>query len=212
MPTLLALLLCALLVHAPAAASAPLAVRTAHHAIPDDFPLLDGYPPDRRAEDDGYGRHGPSRTMKPLRFDACGRQVGAPRGVERLRGGWTNPEDFRERELLAFRTADRAQGYVRGVLHLFAACPEDGPRDDRRSTTVAHRTITTTYAYRGTPRPGIQVTHMVRVGTAVLLATTYNEGGAGSHPEQEAAAERRRTAREIEDVVEAMARFRTTPK
>ena len=193
----------------PTPDAAPVAAR---HTIPDDFPLLRGYPRDRDAESDAFGRSGPNRTMKPMVPGACGARVQVPDHADRLRARWTNPEDLRDRQLVDFAHRRGAGAYVHDLLGAFRACAADGPRDDtRHSRVTATRrgdqggVITSTYTYRGDPRPGLLVTHVVRVGTAVLLSATYNEGGAGPHPAREAAAERRRTGHQIDGVVRAMA-------
>lgn len=183
------------------------------HRIPDAFPLLSGYPRNSAAEPgEGDGRHGPSRTMKRIVPRACGARVPVPHHTDLLRAGWTNPEDYRERQLVTFGGPRRAQAYADDLLDLFRACPADGPRDDREHSRLtasdqgdAGGVVTSTYTYRGSPRPGLQLMHVVRVGSAVLVATTYDEGGAGRHPRREARAERRRTAHQIEGVVAAMA-------
>ncbi|MCW2772953.1 MAG: hypothetical protein JWN91_1279 [Nocardioides sp.] len=181
--------------------------------IPAGFPLLTGYPPDGEAETAQDGREGPSRSMEPMVPAACRQRVTVPAHEDWLRGSWTNPEDYRQRQLVDFAHIRRARAYARRLLDLYRDCPREGPRNDTGHNAVQHGDlgdaagiITTTYTYRGSPRPGLMVTHVVRVGTAVLLASTYNEGGAGPHPAHEAARERRRTAHQIAGVVAAMER------
>ncbi|GAW52231.1 hypothetical protein PD653_4215 [Nocardioides sp. PD653] len=182
----------------------------ARHTIPAGFPLLKGYPPDSDAESAQDGREGPSRSMEPMVPEACGSRAQVPTHDDWLRGSWTNPEDYRQRQLVDFAHLRQARAYAERLLDLYRDCPREGPRDDTGHHAVqrghlgdAAGIVTTTYTYRGSPRPGLMVTHVVRVGTAVLLALTYNEGGAGRHPAREAARERRRTAHEIEGVVTA---------
>lgn len=92
--------------------------------IPADFPLLSGLPEDSEAEP-GQGRHGPNRTMRPLVPEACGERVPLPDHTDRLRAGWTNPEDGRDRQLVTFADVEGAQSYAEQMLDLFRACPEE---------------------------------------------------------------------------------------
>jgi hypothetical protein len=176
--------------------------------IPAGFPLLSGYPAAARAEPGPhYGRFGPSRTMRPLVVEACGTRVAPPAGVDRLRAAWRNPEDDRERQLLLFGGPTAAQRYVDHVLDAYADCPREGTQGSRshhlvRATELGDSSgvATTTYSYDGTPMPGLEVTHVVRDGRAVLVSTTSSEGMGA-----DAAGERRRSARAISGVLAAMA-------
>jgi hypothetical protein len=176
--------------------------------IPAGFPLLSGYPSDATAEPGpDYGRFGPSRTMKPLVVEACGTRVRPPAGADRLRAAWRNPEDYRERQLLLFRGPAAAQRYADHVLDAYADCPREGRRDSRSHHRVRESDLgdssgvaTTTYTYDGTAMPGLEVAHVVRVGSAVLVSTTSSEGMRG-----DAAGERRRSARAVSGVLTAMA-------
>lgn len=176
--------------------------------IPDGFPLLSGYPAASTAEPGPeYGRFGPSRTMRPIVPEACGERVRPPRGVDRLRAAWRNPEDGRERQLLLFGSETGAQRYADRVLDLYASCPREGSRAARAHHRVrptelgeAAGVATTTYRQDGTPMPGLVVTHVVRVDRAVLVSITSGEGMGSA-----AKAERRRSARQIAGVLTAMA-------
>lgn len=176
--------------------------------IPDGFPLLSGYPAASTAEPGPeYGRFGPSRTMRPIVLGACGERVRPPQGADRLRAAWRNPEDGRERQLVLLGSATRAQRYADRVLDLYASCPHEGPRAARAHHRVrptglgdAAGAVTTTYSQDGMAMPGLVVTHVVRVGRAVLVSITSGEGSAAG-----AKAERRHAARQIAGVVAAMA-------
>ncbi|WP_205471421.1 hypothetical protein [Nocardioides sp. SYSU D00038] len=154
--------------------------------IPDAFPLNDALPADDSAEPgEEMGLLGPSRDLEPLEPAACGRSVALPEHVDRLSGGFRNVEDFRGRMLVTFADVEQADAYVDDVLELYSDCPETGPEDDRALT----QTITdlgdtgdraggavTFYQGFGEPKPGLATVLVVRVGSAVLLASSYNEG------------------------------------
>lgn len=192
----------------PATPSAPGGV------IPDDFPLLSGYPSDAEAEPGARGRSGPSRTMEPIVPDACGQSVPLPEHTDRLRAAWANPEDYRERQLVTFADAERAQAYAERVVGLFGSCPEEVTSEEpaeSRHTTVADSGLgdwsaaaSVLYHQQGYPVPGLTTWYVVRVGSAVLLAITTNEGGAGPDPARDAAEQRQRDAHAIAEVVDAM--------
>ncbi|CAI9405611.1 hypothetical protein [Nocardioides sp. T2.26MG-1] len=181
--------------------------------IPNDFPLLSGYPEGREAEP-GEGRHGPNRTMKPIVPEACRDRVSLPDHTDHLRAAWTNPEDGRDRQLVTFADVESAQAYAERVLDVFRACPEEVTSEEmeesRRLTVVDSRlgdfagAASTQYLLQGYPTPGLTTWHVVRVGAAVLLSVTSNEGGAGPDPDQAAADQRRRDARAIARVIDAM--------
>lgn len=154
--------------------------------IPDDFPLLDGYPTDDQSEGDANGRHGPSRDLDPLRFEACGTTLPLPEVTDQLRGGWTNPEDYRERQLSTFASVEAAEDFVADIEGLYAACSREDTEDGYTSVnlvvdgslgddTVNH---VRRYELDGAPAIGLAVTTVVRVGRAVLVSATYNEGSA----------------------------------
>lgn len=182
--------------------------------IPDGFPLLSGYPEDHEAEP-GEGRHGPNRTMEPIVPEACGERVPLPDHTDRLRAGWTNPEDYRERQLVTFADVEGAQAYAVRVLEVFRSCPEETTSeelDQSRHVSVVASDLgdfagvaSTLYRHQGNPMPGLTTWHVVRVGASVLLSVTSNEGGAGPDPERDVAEQRERGARALADVVETMA-------
>lgn len=187
--------------------------------IPDDFPLLDGYPGDHHAEPGGgYGSEGPGRDLKPLVLEACGTRAPSPAYVDQLRAGWTNVEDYRARQLTLFKSPRQAQEWADAVLDVYRACPQDGPEDhEARLTTVADGRLgdesgvaSTLYTYLGSPRPGLTTLYVVRVGAAVLLSSSSNEGGAGPDPEQEVRDQAARLADETSGVVAAMSDLGTS--
>jgi hypothetical protein len=186
---------------------------SAGQVIPDDFPLLRGLPDDSEAEP-GEGRHGPNRTMDPIVPEACGDRVPLPEHTDRLRAAWTNPEDGRDRQLVTFADVESAQSYAELVLDLFRACPEEvtsEEAEESRRLTVVESDLgdfagaaSTQYLLYGSPAPGLTTWYVVRVGAAVLLSVTSNEGGAGPDPDQAAADQRRRDAHAVAGVIDAM--------
>ncbi len=203
----------------PAAPTAPTSATpaptgSAGRGILDDFPLQIGLPRDDEAEPGDHGLTGPDRTMVPIVPEACGTRVPLPRHTDWLRVEWSNPEDYRERQLLTFADVDEAQAYAEQVLELFRTCPEEVTSeevDETRHTTVARTDLgdwsgaaSALYRQQGYPAPGLTTWYVVRVGAAVLVSVTYNEGGAGPDPERDAADQRRVDARSITEVVDAM--------
>ena len=78
--------------------------------------------------------------MEPIVPDACGQSVPLPDHTDRLRAAWSNPEDYRERQLVTFADAERAQAYAARVADLFGSCPEEVTSEEMgesRHTTVA---------------------------------------------------------------------------
>ena len=182
-------------------------------AIPDDFPLLAGLPVDAPVEGDRYGPVGPGRDLDPLEPTMCGRSVRVPPHADLLRGGWSNVEDYRERQLTIFESADPASAYLDDLLDLYRSCPSSDAVEGHRTVVVdpglgeESGAVSVLSTYDGAPRPGLQTVLVVRVGTAVLISTTSNEGGGGPDPYQQAAEHRVDDARALRDVVEAMAIF-----
>lgn len=182
------------------------------HLLPDDFPLLTGLPLDQPVEGRQYSAAGPSRVLPLLVPLACGRRASVPPHVDALRGAWTNAEDDRERQLVAFDTPAEAAAYVDALLEIYRDCPVDhlahgdGRRAVVRSSDLGQQAgaVSVLGTYRGHPRPGLETLHVVRVGSFVLLAETYNEGGAGPHPLAQATAQRTDDAAAIAEVVRSM--------
>lgn len=193
---------------AAAATTAP--STTGGRVIPDDFPLLDGYPPDSQAESGDSGRHGPSRDLDPLRFESCGTTLPVPEAVDRLRAGWSNPEDYRDRELAAFASEAGAERFVRDVEDLYAGCPREDTDDGYTSVnslvdgSLGDETVTHVRRYEldGAPAIGLLTTTLVRVGSWVLVSSMYNEGMARDGREAQEAAARSEAA--VADLVAEM--------
>ncbi len=184
--------------------------------IPDDFPLADGYPEDDDAEPGpGYGRHGPSRTLTPIQFVACGDRLTDATHDDRLLARWTNVEDFRARQLTTFADADQAAARVGALTDLYRACPAEDESDDYVQLTDVRRTaygdeswaVVRRQELGGSPAVGLTVLHIVRVGRAVLVDTASTEGGAGPDPEGDIRRQLGEQARASASVVAAMCLF-----
>ena len=182
--------------------------------ISDDFPLLAGYPTHRAESADG-GLHGPDRTLSPIVLEACGRRVEPGSPTDLLRGGWTDVEDFRQRQLTTYVDDEAAQAYVEAILDAYRACPREDTSDGYASVNTliqnglgdAGVVAATRYEQDGHPAIGHTLVSVVRVGTAVLLAATSNEGGGGPDVERQLSAAASASGVEIEDVVAAMCVF-----
>jgi hypothetical protein len=183
--------------------------------VPDGFPLTDGYPADDDAEPGRrYGLDGPHRSGPPLEITACDRTVALPEHTDLLQAGWSNIADDRRRQVVTFTGERQATAYLADVVAAFRTCAE---RTDRSGVAGALHTVVTTGLgdqsaavsthYRspeGYPTTLLGTLHVVRVGGAVLLATTTNEGGAGPDPEGDAADQVAQDADAIAGVIRAM--------
>lgn len=204
----LSLVLGALAVAAPSAGGSPATSRP----IPAGFPLLAGYPSDDSAENADYGRTGPSRHIKPLRFMACQHVLRTPPGVDHLRGGWANPEDYRERQLSVFASRAEAQGFVDSISDLYLACRHENTEDGYTTVRSVRPsdagdsafTMITHYRFDGAPAIGLASDAVVRVGRAVLVSATYGEGGGGPHPAVETRRASRQALAAIRPLIRAM--------
>jgi hypothetical protein len=165
------------------------------HEITDDYPLVEGWPDDSQAESASFGLEGPSRSIAPMELTACGQALAYPTYVDRLSASWSNPEDYRHRQLMTFADADQAVAFVDEFAQIFRDCPVEPAGSD--GYTPHHLVLDTRtggqsvavasyYEYDGSPAIGLQLIHVVRLGRAVLLISEYNEGGAGPKDEREA--------------------------
>ena len=151
--------------------------------IPDDFPLLDGLPTEKATED--FGRFGPSRSRKGLGLTGCGgAALATPDHADLMVGGWHDPAEARERQLITFANAQDAQAYVDRVGTLLTCSTEhssDGVDTIRSGseTDLGDQSVVfvTWYAQDGAPAvAGFRVTQAVRVGNAVLVSDRINDG------------------------------------
>lgn len=184
----------------------------ARPVVPDVFPLADGYPPDERAEGDD-GLQTPNRRQPPLDLSPCDRVVTPVGHTDLVRAGWCSVEDYRDRQLVTFAGRDEASSYVEAIVAAHRACPREPDEltvalTAVRETDLGDQGIVLSRrfeSHEGWPAVGLVTTHVVRVGSAVLLASTSNEGGAGPDPDAQAAEQIEVDAEAIVGVVDAMA-------
>lgn len=190
-------------------------VVTGDHAVPDDFPLAAGFPPEGYAEPGRrYGRTGPGRGLPLPSWKQCGESV-APTGFEdRLAARWANVEDYRGRELFTFADAAAAEQFAGSLVALWEDCPRSEPDhgyvsvQDVRPLTVGGQSwaLLSWSEYRGDPAIGLTVVEVVRVGHAVLVDQVSNEaGGPGEDGDRSTQVDRQLQA--SGDVIAAMCVF-----
>lgn len=145
--------------------------------IPSDFALDDGL---RDHGSDG-GQRGPSKKVRGLRLDPCGDVSWKPkRRSDRMAVRSFGPESLQVRELLTFRSADRAARVVAGVRADLAGCPDDTTDSHDRATRVKVFGLTTGYddvlwsVTAADDQIGGYIAQVMRVGKAVML--NYDAG------------------------------------
>lgn len=149
-----------------------------------DFPLDAGWPADEDAETEEGGL-----TLPIDRFTAdfadytCGRAAPAPRPDQRLRGQFSNVEDYRTRELVVLADADAAVAWVGRLRAFYEACPVKREDDLTYPVTVLESAVggqsfgvLRATEYLGEPTLGLSALHVVRVGRSVLLDSASGEG------------------------------------
>ena len=156
-------------------------------AIPDDFPLLAGWPESSTAEPDG-GRQGPTRDGEALEFSACDEVWREPAYVDRMRSDWVNAEDYRTRQLTTYADDEEAADAVEGLISRQQSCPTEEPDEEGFGTTREVRPVALgdeawAILERDTSdgRPSIfgESALVVRVGRAVLVV---RHGGHAGYP------------------------------
>jgi hypothetical protein len=154
------------------ASDAPSPGEGAVPAIPAGLPLAAGLPPG--------GLDGGVPSPEP---SSCGATLAKPDVVETARAQWRSISEIRDRQLMTFAREADAQAYVESVAELYCTV-EDLGRGGRRVTetfggapvgdfsaiAVSHHTVD------GRVDRGLVLTHVVRVGRAVLLAQRVDEG------------------------------------
>ncbi len=155
--------------------------------IPDDFPMLAGWP--ASSEADGSGRSGPVRDADPVAFAACGAEWQEPARVDRVTSGWDSAEDYRTRQLTTYADDDAAAAAVADLAAFEQSCPtepagEDGFATERQVRPVALGDEAWAILERdtsdGRPSPFGASTVVVRVGRAVLVVS---HGGHAGYPD-----------------------------
>lgn len=158
--------------------------------IPDDFPLSTGMggPEDVIAT---------SRTGTGLRdLELCGtsplRGLGATR--DRMVADNSGGESADTRELVLLGNPDEAAGVARAFSDLVAGCAEPDVSGGVETVTQVRgspfgaspaTTLVQTYAVDGEPGTGATVIHVVPVGAALLVTSTYFAVGSSPSPAPE---------------------------
>ena len=189
---------------------------TGPREIPASYPLATGWP-ERTEPGEGYGLTGPNRVLGALGFTACGITVYDGPAQDRLRADWRNVEDFRARQLTTYADAENAVGAVAGLVERYRSCPRE-PEPDETGVLQHHAVARTevggeSWAFAdystldGYPAMGLTVTHVIRLGRAVLVLTESGHGGVS--PDREAEIRQRVDDMTAEATVplEAMCRY-----
>lgn len=155
-------------------------------AIPADFPLDQGFPEADFSESELTP---PGPDVQPFEYvEACEKGVFPTiQAREGLGTVFQQPEDMRSRLLTTYADADEAHGVLTAVVQGFDACPREsyGGVPESVALTEVRETgvgdegyaIVRTYESGGHPAIGLGQIHVVRVGNALLLLSTSNEGG-----------------------------------
>ena len=169
--------------------ASPLASAEPTAEIPDDFPLLAGWPADSASEGGpGDGRQGPTRHSDSFEFRACDKRWREPAYVDRLRSDWVNAEDYRSRQLTTYPDAASAAAAVDGLVTQQQACPADPVGEDGFGTAREVRpvplgdeawAILERDTFDGDPSIFGDSALVVRVGRAVLAV---RHGGHAGYP------------------------------
>jgi hypothetical protein len=183
--------------------------------IPDGFPLGSGWPDPSESEYGDEALEGPSRDLEPFDLVACGNRVPDPGSPDRLNARWRNVEDLRARELRTFVSEQEAVTYLAHLRVLWDTCPTQEGEDQYtrvrslRTTSQGDESfaLVTAYDFQGAPAVGLTIEQVIRVGNAVLIDETSNEGGAGSDRDEEVARHIRAMTGASAPVVEAMEVF-----
>lgn len=190
---------------------------TAAREIPDDFPLAAGWPPDDATEPGPrYGLRGPHRRLERISWERCGERLAVTGENDALGATWSNVEDYRSRELATFRDADAAVAFTTTLVNRWRSCRSEPTGDGyERVNRVLGPTgaggeswaLVSWAEYDGSPAVGLQVSHVTRLGRAVLVDTASNEGGGGPHRDADILAQVDEQLRTTGEVVAAMCLF-----
>jgi len=182
--------------------------------IPSGFPLAEGWP-EPTETGTGLGVAGPSDD---LAVDEPGAMcpataVSVPAPVDRLAATWSQPEDFRSRQLLLFANDGHAQQYADWLRATFADCDgvESGDGYIVSAAVVDFQPVSFAWSatlrseLQGAAAPGLQLVQVAVVGNAVLV-------NAGSDEGSDAGAMSNEYAGEVVDVLAAMDVFEGSPQ
>jgi len=186
--------------------------------IPDDFPLASSWPDPEPAGD--MKLEGPTRTLgRQYLVSACGRDApDEPTPTDRLYARFTQPEDYRLRQLSTYASEEDAAAAAAALVTTYRDCPTE-PAD--QDGFVAHHSVATGelgdeswvlgtwLTLDGAPAVGIDVTTVIRVGTALLVVVGSNEGGA-TDPQGDIATTASGMADDAAGVVESLCAYTAT--
>lgn len=153
-------------------------------AVPEDFPITEGMPPNDSGDDIAYGPDDLGLRM----LDFCGTLP--LRGVDttdRLTAASSGPEYSSTRDLMVFADAERAAAATARLLDAAQTCPveESGPGGERLTDVRASpagpgaATVVHTYATDGQVGLGAEIIEVVPMGTALLVTSSYGEWSPG---------------------------------
>jgi hypothetical protein len=165
---------------APASAPADPAI-----AVPGDFPLTEGMPPNESGEDIVVAG---ARGVGMRVLDFCGTRP--LRGLEladRASAASSGPEYSSTRDLMVFADPQRASAVAAQVLDAAHGCPveESGPDSETLTEVRASdagpgaATVVHTYATGGRVGVGAEIIEVVPVGSALLVTSSYAEWSPG---------------------------------
>ncbi len=179
-------------------------------AIPDDFPL-------------SSGMGGPADTVPTSRsgtglrdLELCGTSPLRGLGTrDRMVADNSGGESADTRELLVLGAPDDARRLADRLVDLVADCAEPGASRDMETRTEVlaspfgpgpATTLLQTYSFDGEPGTGATIVHVVPVGAALLVTSTY-----GQWTRQRARAAVDATVAPLRSTVEALAMFGELP-
>jgi hypothetical protein len=179
-------------------------------AIPPDVPLADGYPEDTGVDMEVQGPGGGIEAFTDM--TACGRTLQRGPYEDRLAATFSQPEDYRARELTTYASGADAADRLARIVDLYEACPREtyeaspdtvvevvaGTLGDASYSIVRRGELDGGYV------PGMEVVVAVRAGNAVLLSSESHEGGAGPTSVRSA---RRQAEDRLSGLVDAMCVF-----
>lgn len=152
-------------------------------AIPADFPLADGYPTDTGADVD---RQGPAADVDAFtEMTACDETLERLPHEDRLAATFTQPEDFRGRELTTYASESDASDQLAAIVNLYQGCSRQGFEGGPDTVTTIDLGALGDTSYRitryseldGAYPPGMESIVVVQVGNALLLSSEADEGG-----------------------------------
>ena len=153
--------------------------------IPDDFPLAEGYPADTGSDQE---LDGPGPDVNQLEDISVCDKVAYPSVsyVDRLGVVFNQPEDHRARELTTYADETSARESLTNLVEAYRACTRESFGGSPKSVTLTEvrqtglgddgYAVVQSYEVDGRTAIGLSQIQVVRVGNALLLSITSNEG------------------------------------